>query len=140
MGDNAKMTGKRSGNRLEVMRDFDDGHLWGKPNMPRQPPPNKSSSDGLRPPTGKRERQTSDNQASAPMANDGNDGNNDGENSNGKWRGNRLPWATKMSDAMATNNGGDGGCGGRDSGDGAQGWLLEKGMNEGKRQRQAQRG
>ena len=32
---------------------------------------------------------------------------------------------------MATNNGGDGSCGDRDSGDGVQGWLLEKGMNEG---------
>ena len=85
----------------------------------------------------KHERQTSNDQASAPVANDGND---DGENGNGKQRGNRLPRATKMSDATATNNGGDGGCGDRDGGDGAWGWLLEKGMNEGKRQRRAQRG
>ena len=88
----------------------------------------------------KRERQTSNDQASAPVANDGNDGNNNGENGNGKQRGNRLPRATEMSDATATNNGGDGSCGDRDGGDGAQGWLLEKGMNEGKWQRRAQRG
>ena len=84
------------------------------------------------------EQQTSNDQASAPVANDGN---NDGnENGNGKQQGNRLPWATKTSDATATNNGGDGSCGDRDGGDGAWGWLLEKGMNEGKWQRRAQRG
>ena len=58
----------------------------------------------------KRERQTSNDQASAPVANDGNDGNNNGENGNGKQRGNRLPRATETSNAMATNNGDDGGC------------------------------
>ena len=41
---------------------------------------------------------------------------------------------------QATNNGGDGGCGDRDGGDGARGWLLERGMNEGKQQQQAQQG
>ena len=58
----------------------------------------------------KREQQTSNNQALAPVANNGNNGNNNSENGNGKQRGNRLPWATETSDAMATINGSDGGC------------------------------
>ena len=82
----------------------------------------------------------SNDQALAPVANNGNNDNNNGKNGNGKQRGNRLPRAMEMSNATVTNNGGDGGCGDRDSGDGARGWLLEKGMNEGKQQQRAQRG